>query len=96
MERSIEFLIAFTLSVMAVYRLSYLVSNEDGPFDFLSKLREWIGQKNWIGRGINCLLCVSFWLSVFPALWLYFEYDKPFVLSWLAIATGCLIIHRKR
>src|SRR3990167_3650096 len=63
-----DFVVYFTLSVLAVYRVSYMIANEDGPLDVFVFIREKVSQKNWIGRGLNCVLCISVWLSIIPAV----------------------------
>lgn len=50
---------------LVTYRLSHMITIEDGPFDIFVKLRMKIDpmQTTWVGRGLQCILCVSFWLS---------------------------------
>lgn len=91
MENGFDFLISFSLSVLAVYRVSYMIAVEDGPFDLYVMLRSKFNQATWIGRGLVCPLCISFWLSMIPAVFM----PVPFILNWLAIAGMCLIIHKR-
>lgn len=88
---SVDFMISFAMSVLAVYRVSYMIAVEDGPFDLYVMLRARFNQATWIGRGLVCPLCISFWLSAIPAIFM----PVPFVLNWLAIAGTCLIIHKR-
>lgn len=80
----------FVVAALAAYRLSYLVAREEGPFGVFAAIRGHIDpqQKTWIGRGINCTVCVSFWLALPAAIlagggW----------LEWLAVAGAILAIH---
>lgn len=83
----------YALAVLAVYRLAYMLAYEDGPADIFARLRERAGQATWVGRGLHCVLCISFWLSLIaalfianhPAVWLWF---------WFAIAGGVLVLHK--
>jgi len=90
----------FALSVLAVYRVSHMIANEDGPLDVFVFIRERAGQKSWIGRGLNCVLCISFWLSAIPAAMTilsvgFFRSNfESFILYWFAIAGGVLVIHK--
>lgn len=66
---------AFTLTMcaLATYRIVRLVAIEDGPFDLSQKLRGIADpdQRTWIGRGLACPWCISFWigpLTVYAAL----------------------------
>lgn len=90
-ESSIDFLIQFFLSAMAVYRVSYMIAVEDGPFDLYVVLRAKFNQATWIGRGLACPLCISWWLSMIPAVFM----PHFFLLDWLAIAGFCLILHKR-
>lgn len=60
----------FALVTLAVYRVSRMITIEDGPFDMFARIRGAIdpNQKTWIGRGLNCVLCVSFWIAGLAAL----------------------------
>lgn len=60
-----------------VYRVAWLVANDEGPFGVSSWLRSRIdpNQRTWVGRGLNCAGCVSFWLALLAAI--------AFGLSWL-------------
>lgn len=51
----------FGLMCLSVWRLCKLVSDEDGPFDFFSWFRGLFSQSTWVGRGIRCVWCLSFW-----------------------------------
>ena len=80
----------FALAVLAVYRVAHMAAREDGPFDVFARLRERAGQKTWVGRGLHCVLCISFWLSL-PAAFLT---GLPWFLAWLGIAGGVLVLHK--
>lgn len=93
------------LAVLAVYRISYLITSEDGPFDFASRFRALLvdpvtrlprwQSAEWLTRGVHCTLCVSFWLALIPAL--YFERlwslsPVDVFMLWLGIAGGVVVI----
>ena len=68
-------LTTFVLVALAVYRLSHMVTSEEGPFEAFAKMRDALGgnqQATWIGRGIVCILCVSFWVGILGAVALWF------------------------
>lgn len=83
------------LATVATYRVAYMVSMEVGPFAAFAHLRGWVddtwGAQSWQADGINCPLCISFWLalpvaiaiSALGAVW----------LVWLGIAGLVLGIH---
>jgi len=81
---------SFAMATLAAYRISYLIAREEGPFGVLAWLRGKIDpdQKTWVGRGVNCTLCISFWLALPAALiagggW----------LEWLGVAGAILFLH---
>jgi hypothetical protein len=87
----------FLLALLGVYRLSHMIAMEDGPFDAFAELRDRVGQGNWIGRGLHCPLCLSFWLSLCMVGWLGFVglLLPPYnLISWLGLAGGCLVLHK--
>jgi len=68
-----------------------MIALEEGPFGMIAAIRERIdpNQTSWLGRGVRCVACVSFWLSLLAALMI-----QASVLEWLGIAGGVLVIHR--
>lgn len=53
------------ISALATYRLVRLIAIEEGPFGWSQKLRGVADpdQRTWIGRGMACAWCISFWLA---------------------------------
>lgn len=84
----------FVVAILAVYRLSFLIAREDGPFDLFARLRARVGQGTWVGRGLHCVLCVSFWLALAAALALRLATYTETLLAWQGIAGGVLFIHK--
>jgi hypothetical protein len=59
--------LAFVIFSLAVWRISRMVTMEDGPFDVLSEIRARLGvhrQETWVHRGLACVACVSFWIGL--------------------------------
>jgi hypothetical protein len=79
----------FVLATLATYRIAHMIAREDGPFDMFMLLREFAGQEKWYGRGLHCVLCISFWLSLPAALLV----GLPWLMGWLGIAGGVLVLH---
>jgi hypothetical protein len=87
----------FLLALLGVYRLSHMIAIEDGPFDAFAEMRGKAGQRHWIGRGLHCPLCISFWLALGMAGGLVLSglvFWGLIWLIWLGLAGGCLVIHR--
>lgn len=82
------------LALLAVVRVAHMLALEDGPFDAFSRIRERVGQGTWVGRGLHCALCLGFW-AAFAMAWLLRPADPAaFLLAWLGLAGGQLLIHK--
>ena len=95
-------------AIFAVYRVSFMITREEGPFDVFERIRT-IAQQlpseadiqsnrrrlHWVARGIACPLCISFWFSL-PAAYIVTQVsDIPAIATfglWLSIAGGCLFL----
>lgn len=64
----------FLGSVLAVWRATVLITEDEGPFGIFAWLRDHIdpNQKTWVGRGWNCAWCISWWAGLIVALWLWY------------------------
>lgn len=84
--------VSFVIAVLAVYRASRMLAHEDGPFTVFAWVRGKLGQKNWIGRGLHCPLCLGFWLAA-GAAYLVGPTDwRTWLLLWLGIAGGQVLL----
>jgi len=97
-------LLEFALLVLAVWRITSLFSQEDGPWDMFAKLRNLIGVRydeysqptrylNTFAKGIVCMWCASVWFA-FPAAFLspYTANILTFVYNWLAISALVIFV----
>ena len=91
----------FILYSLAVWRLSSLFANEDGPFYIFKKLRaicEQLSENNFfcklfgLYQGLQCEWCNSIWFA-FPIAWLLFDVSlfNSFIIP-LAASTVVIII----
>ena len=89
------------LAILATWRLSNLIANEDGPFDVFARLRLRAGVyydvdsnpigKNVFARGLLCIWCVSVWIAFVVS---FFDPNTvnihTFIINWLAISAGAI------
>lgn len=56
----------FIIASLATYRVGRMVAVEDGPGDVFVSLRSRLDpdQRTWVGKGLNCVLCVAFWAAL--------------------------------
>jgi hypothetical protein len=80
------------LGVLAVWRISYLLTSESGPSNVLSRLRHGLGS-GLIGQLFSCLYCMSLWISAPFAFFLGESWTQRFLL-WPALSAGAIIIER--
>lgn len=94
----------FILGALAVYRLSLLVSKEDGPAWVFRKLRRSVPAKSSMKQGISCQLCMSMYAAILvsgyflaKSLWLsapdWFTIGGDCVIILLALSAASIIVH---
>jgi hypothetical protein len=84
--------IRFVMAALAVWRLSHLVSREDGPFASIARLRGWLGDRR-LGRLLDCPFCLSMWFAIPGALFLRVPALETAV-GWLALSGAACVIER--
>lgn len=78
------------LSALAVWRLTHLLANEDGPFGVVFWFRKQLGQGFW-GQLFDCFYCLSIWIALPFALFFYTKWSDA-LLHWLALSgAACLL-----
>lgn len=85
-------LMTFTLAALAVYRLSRMLTDEEGPFMVFTKVRGLARPDTWIGRGLECILCMSVWVALAAALYIDPTWTLP--LTWLALSSVTVLIRK--
>lgn len=89
--------LALLLACFAAYRLAHDIANYEGPF----ALYEWVKNRflkdNWLGRGVRCSVCLSFWTALVFAVIVCATGFYPWqtlVLLWPGIAGASLVIDK--
>ena len=82
----------FLLSLLAVWRVSHLLSQEDGPFDLVIRFRKLFGQ-GFFGNLLDCFFCLSMWVALPFAVWLAADW-KEGVVAWLALSGGACLLFK--
>ncbi|MGH2459488.1 MAG: hypothetical protein ACRDIY_11550 [Chloroflexota bacterium] len=82
----------FVLAMLATWRVSHLLANEDGPADLIVRFRARLGQ-GLAGRLIDCFNCLSLWIAA-PAAIFVSRRPIPWLFSWLALSGGACLLER--
>jgi hypothetical protein len=80
------------ISILVVWRITHLVQGEDGPWNLIVRLRQWVGQGFWSGL-LDCFYCLSLWVAV-PAAVLTGQGWKQRLVLWPALSAGAIILER--
>lgn len=80
------------IAALAVWRLTHLLSNEDGPFDMLARFRRLLG-RSVFGRLMDCFYCLSLWVAAPFAYGMVNTWWERLVL-WLALSGGGILLER--
>ena len=87
-----ELLMHFLLAVLAIWRVTHLLANEDGPGDIIVRVRGRLGD-GFIGNLMDCFNCLSLWISA-PAAFLLSRRPVMWTVSWLALSGGACLLER--
>src|SRR5262249_50797143 len=82
----------FLLATLAVWRVTHLLSQEDGPWDLIVRLRRALA-KGVIGKLLSCFYCLSIWIAAPFAWFLKGDYAETFV-CWLALSGAAILLQR--
>ena len=78
--------------MLATWRLTHLLTAEDGPGDLVVLLRARLGN-SVAGRAMDCFYCLSLWVAAPLALFVSTDPLAWFV-AWLALAGGACLLDR--
>ena len=83
---------SFILAVLATWRLTHLLAEEDGPADLVVRFRALLGN-GFAGKLMDCFYCLSLWIAAPAAL---FVTHRPlqWLINWLAISGAACLLQR--
>ena len=87
-----ENLFELIVKALAVWRISNLLVDEDGPYDIARKIRAIANDKNQqLGAMLDCLWCTSVWVALFVT---FIPYDWIVILMPFALSAGALYVNK--
>jgi len=82
----------FLLSALAVYRVSFLVAREDGPWGMFRRMRA-SAAATAAGRLVGCVNCLTVWMSVPLALFVGTSWIER-LIGWWALSGAAVLMDR--
>jgi hypothetical protein len=87
---AVKYIWCFALCSLAVWRVAHLLACESGPWNLASRLRAAL-DSGVLGRVLNSFFCLSFLLTLPPAIWMSGSW-MGFFVQWMALsAVACLL-----
>jgi hypothetical protein len=80
------------VGVLATWRVTHLIVEEDGPWDIVARLRRRAGA-GVLGQLMDCFYCASLWVAIPMAIWIVDAWPDRLV-SWLALSGGAVLLER--
>ena len=78
------------LAMLATWRVTHLLSNEDGPADLIFRLRAMLGS-SIVGRLMDCFYCLSIWVAAAIAATLTRRFVDWLLVCLALSGAGCLL-----
>ena len=69
----------YLVLVIVTWRLTHLISAEDGPFDLIIKIRKLAGN-SFFGKLMDCFYCLSIWMGLLAAFYVSREAIEIIIL----------------
>jgi len=82
----------FVLVSLAVWRVTHLLAEEDGPADAVVRLRSRLGD-GIAGRAMDCFYCLSLWIAA-PFAVLLASDVLTWAVAWLALSGAACLLQR--
>jgi len=82
----------FAIGVLATWRLTHLLAEEDGPADVVVRLRACLGTSQ-LGRLMDCFACTSVWVAA-PVSLAVARRPRDRAVTWLALSGAACLLER--
>jgi hypothetical protein len=79
------------VAALAVWRVTHLLSTEEGPWRCFRRLREAIARLS--ETVMTCFYCLSLWVAAPVAMWLGRNWEECGLL-WLALSAAAILLER--
>lgn len=80
----------YLLILIVVWRLTHLISSEDGPFDLIIRLRKLMGN-SFFGKLMDCFYCLSIWIGLAGAWYAGNNFEEIIILCFYYSGASILL-----
>ena len=80
------------LGVLTVWRVTFFLQAEDGPWDIVIRVREFVGEGFW-GKLLDCFYCLSVWIAA-PMAYLLGQSWTERALLWPSLSAAAILLER--
>jgi hypothetical protein len=81
----------YGVAVLATWRVTHLLAQEDGPAAIVARLRKRLGNSQ-LGTLMDCFGCMSLWVALpFSSYVAHKPRDR--VVAWLALSAGAFLLN---
>jgi hypothetical protein len=80
------------LGVLTVWRITYFLHAEDGPWDIVIRVRQFVGEGFW-GKLLDCFYCLSVWIAA-PIAYLVWQSWLERALLWPSFSAAAILLER--
>jgi Protein of unknown function (DUF1360) len=80
------------VAVLATWRITHLLANEDGPADLFVRLRAKLGNR-LLGKMLDCFQCLSLWVA-FPLALFITRRPVDLLFTWFALSGAACLLER--
>jgi len=87
-----NFGIRCALAVLATWRITHLLANEDGPADLIVRFRARLGG-GVVAKMMDCFQCLSLWVAL-PIAFFVSRRPMDLLLVWLALSGAACLLER--
>ena len=82
----------YLVTTIIVWRLTHLISAEDGPFDIIIRIRKLMGT-SFLGKLMDCFYCLSVWIGLLCA-WFWTGMSKELIVLAIYYSGASILIEK--
>jgi hypothetical protein len=80
------------LGSLTVWRITYFLQAENGPWDIVIRLRQFVGEGFW-GKLLDCFYCLSVWIAA-PIGYVVGQSWLERILLWPSFSAAAILLER--